>query len=255
MADNPPALDFQSLVAAIREVDEHLASQAGKAVNVCLTLRNWAIGFYIQEYEQHGADRAEYGQQLLERLAERLSEQGMPRVVARELRRYRQFYVTYPQIRESLTPELRNLLPNYDLSDPTEIRESLPAQFALDGKTILTKLSFTHLAELIALDDPLKRAFYEIECMRGNWSVRELKRQIGSLYYERSGLSTNKDALAELAHAAIQQAEPRLALKNIADWSKRRRRGMILFSKQKQTGIVRNDKAITKNLKELCYGR
>lgn len=214
MADNPPALDFQSRVAAIREVDEHLASQAGKAVNICLTLRNWAIGFYIQEYEQHGADRAEYGQQLLERLAERLSQQGMPRVVARELRRYRQLYVTYPQIRESLTPELRNLLPHNDLSDPAGIRESLPAKFALDGKTILTKLSFTHLAELIALDDPLKRAFYELECIRGNWSVRELKRQIGSLYYERSRLSTDKDALAELAHAATQQAEPRLAIRD-----------------------------------------
>ena len=111
MTGEPLAFDFSSLVAAIRQVDEHLAIQAGKAVNICLTLRNWAIGFYILEYEQRGADRANYGGQLLERLAERLRNQGMARVEARELRRYRQFYSTYPRIRESLTPELRNLLP------------------------------------------------------------------------------------------------------------------------------------------------
>lgn len=214
MADNPSTLDFQSLVAAIRQVDEHLAAQAGKAVNICLTMRNWAIGFYILEYEQHGADRAEYGGQLLERLAERLRQQGMPRVDARELRRYRQFYSTYPQIRESLTPELRNLLPHNLLTGPSEIWEPPAPGLAIGGATILTKLSFTHLAELIALDDPLKRAFYEIECMRGNWSVRELKRQIASLYYERSGLSKDKNALAEHAHAAAQHAEPRLAIRD-----------------------------------------
>lgn len=155
MADKPPALDFQSLVAAIRQVDEHLAAQAGKAVNVCLTLRNWAIGFYILEYEQRGADRAEYGGQLLERLAERLRQQGMPRVEARELRRYRQFYSAYPQIRESLTPELHKLLPYNLLTGPSEIWESPPPGLAIGGANILTKLFFTHLAELTALDDPL----------------------------------------------------------------------------------------------------
>jgi len=50
------------------------------------------------------------------------------------------------------------------------------------------------------VEDPLKRAFYEIECIGGNWSVRALKRQIASLYYERSGLSNDKKKLAELVH-------------------------------------------------------
>ncbi len=54
---------------------------------------------------------------------------------------------------------------------------------------MITRLSFTHIAELLAIDDPLKRAFYETECNRGDWAVRELKRQIASLYFERSGLS------------------------------------------------------------------
>jgi len=73
---------------------------------------------------------------------------------------------------------------------------------------VIERLSFTHLSELIAIDDPLKRAFYEIECTRGNWSVRELKRQIGSLYHERSGLSIDKEQLADLAQSGAEQTEP-----------------------------------------------
>lgn len=214
MENSPTDFDFRALVSAIRNVDEHLAAQAGKAVNACLTLRNWAIGRHIQEYEQHGADRAEYGQQLMERLAERLRQQGMPRVEPRELRRYRQLYMTYPQIRESLTPEFRKLLPDSDLCAMPEIRETVSPELALNGTAIINRLSFSHLVELIAIDDMSKRIFYEVECMRGNWSVRELRRQVASLYYERSGLSTDKDTLSERAHAAAQQAEPRLAIRD-----------------------------------------
>jgi predicted nuclease of restriction endonuclease-like (RecB) superfamily len=82
----------------------------------------------------------------------------------------------------------------------------------IPGKTLLSRLSFSHLAELFELDDPLKRAFYEIECIRGNWSVRALRRQIVTLYYERSGLSTDKEKVAALAHTAAEQAEPKLAI-------------------------------------------
>jgi hypothetical protein len=60
------------------------------------------------------------------------------------------------------------------------------------GKELIGRLSFSHFVELLQFDEPVQRAFYEVECIRGNWSVRELKRQIGSLYYERSGLSRNK---------------------------------------------------------------
>jgi len=63
-------------------------------------------------------------------------------------------------------------------------------------------------------DDPLKSTFYEIECIRGNWSVRALKRQIGSLYYERSGLSNNKEKLAELVQSSAERAESKLAIRD-----------------------------------------
>jgi predicted nuclease of restriction endonuclease-like (RecB) superfamily len=79
---------------------------------------------------------------------------------------------------------------------------------------VLTKLSFTHIAELLQCDDATKRAFYELECIRGNWSVRELKRQIASLYYERSGLSKDKGKLATLAQEGAERAEPTLAIRD-----------------------------------------
>jgi predicted nuclease of restriction endonuclease-like (RecB) superfamily len=205
--------DFTSLVAAIRRVHEHCTAQAGKAVNISLTLRNWAIGLYIREYEQSGSDRASYGEKLLDRLAESLHAAGLDRADARELRRYRQFYVTYPAIRESLTPELRRLLAGSGKAS-SKIRESSTPESSVDAKKLVSHLSFTHLTELISIDDPLKRSFYEVECLRGNWSVRELKRQIGALYFERSGLSKNKRKLAALIRATAETGEPGLAIRD-----------------------------------------
>lgn len=205
-------LTFERLVDAIQKVHKHFSAQASRAVNISLTLRNWIVGLYICEYEQNGSDRARYGEYLLDKLADRLRQSGMKRVDARELRRYRQFYLTYPQIREALTPESQSMLPV--IEKPVPIRESATPELVINGKTILERLSFTHLAELIKIDDPIKRSFYEIECIRGNWSVRELKRQIASLYYERSGLSRNKEKLAELVRSGAEQAEPKLAIRD-----------------------------------------
>jgi len=191
-------VEFGSLVAAIRQVDEHCAVQAGKAVNISLTLRNWAIGCYIREYEQNGADRAEYGQALFSRLSKQLRDEGSVAYHPRELRRCREFYVAYPQIGGTLSPGFDHLLPR-EIRDslslasgaevPAEIRGTPSPEWQIPAERLVTSLSFSHFAELIAIDDPLKRAFYEVECIRSNWSVRELKRQIGSLYFERSGLS------------------------------------------------------------------
>ncbi len=213
MTDSSLPFDFGSLVAVIREVHEHCAAQAGKAVNISLTLRNWAIGCYIREYEQNGADRAEYGENLLDRLADRLHKEGMPYVQSRELRRYRQFYLVYSRIWQSLTPELQRFLPGSGPPVP-EIRESVTPELAVVGKTLVTSLSFTHLNELMAIDDPLKRTFYEIECIRGNWSVRELKRQIGSLCFERSGLSQDKQKLAAMLKSGAEISDPRLVVRD-----------------------------------------
>jgi predicted nuclease of restriction endonuclease-like (RecB) superfamily len=184
--------DFDSLVTAIVHLHQQTQDYATKAVNVALTLRNWLIGYRIVEFEQQGKDRAAYGQRLLPALAERLAAAGLKRVDVRELRRFRLLYEVYPQIRESVTPELLASLGAEDLQQslkalPVPKRESVAPQ-------LLLRLSFTHLNELIQLPDSTQRCFYEIECIRGNWSVRELRRQIASLYYERSG---SRDVMAE----------------------------------------------------------
>ena len=82
------------------------------------------------------------------------------------------------------------------------------------GNEILEKLSYTHISQLVGIDDPDRRAFYEMECMKGNWSVRELKRQIGSLYFERTALSTNKAKLRKIVKQRAQIEEPRLILRD-----------------------------------------
>ncbi len=201
ISQRAPAVSFTQLVGAVTQTHDRFIVLAGKAVNISLTLRNWVIGGYIQQYEQRGADRADYGERLLDRLAQTLQMQGMERMSARELRRYRLLFQRYPGMWESLTPELQKRLPAPAVS-PTPIRESLtPKLQRLPTKALVENLSFTHFVELLGVPDPLQRAFYELECLLGNWSVRELKRQIASLLYERVGLSTGRKRLIGQARA------------------------------------------------------
>ncbi len=196
----PDVDDFESLVGVIADIHQRMHRQAVHAVNTALTLRNWLIGGYVHEYELGGHDRATYGRLLFERLAERLSGLQIPRTDARELRRYRLFFLAYPQIRETLSPELWQVLPGGDSS--SKIWDSVSPKSPLSGNEILGSLSFTHIRELLEIDDLTKRTFYEVQAIKGQWSVRELKRQIATLLYERTGLSRDK-------HAAVEQAQTR----------------------------------------------
>ena len=217
-------MDFTALVSAIRQVHEHCAAYASRTVNVSLTIRNWVIGWYIREYEQNGADRATYGEALLEKTADRLISAGYRELTARYLRLCRQFASVYPGIWQSLTaksssvqlpPSIwRSLTAKSPVADETAIEGTVSPQLGAPVENLLNALSFTHFAELIAIDDPLKRAFYEIECIRGNWSVRALKRQIATLYFERSGLSEDKEKLAAMVQAGAETAEPKLAIRD-----------------------------------------
>jgi predicted nuclease of restriction endonuclease-like (RecB) superfamily len=198
--------NFESLVGAIADVHQRLRSEAVKAVNTALTLRNWLIGLYIHEYELGGQDRAAYGERLLEQLSRRLWEHRVSRTDIRELRRYRLFYLTYPQIREAVPPEFAG--PLLGAQTNIDVREALTPTSSMPGVDILHKLSFTHLVELLAIEDPLKRAFYEVQSIQGGWSSRELKRQITSLLYERTGLSHDKAATIALAQASTEPSTP-----------------------------------------------
>jgi predicted nuclease of restriction endonuclease-like (RecB) superfamily len=198
---------FAALIDSIVLAHRELAAQAGKAVNISLTLRNWLIGCYIAEYELSGRDRAQYGEQLFSALASALA--GVSNCNRRQLYRYRRFYSFYPQIVGSLPPQFRNP----SLLSGSNIVGTVSPQSAAPQVQLISALSYSHFDELVDIDDATQRAFYEIECVRGNWSVRELKRQIGSLYYERSGLSRDKEQLAALTR---ERAESLTAL-NIRD--------------------------------------
>jgi DUF1016 N-terminal domain len=138
----------------------------------------------------------------------------------RELYRYRTFYLAYPQIAEALPPQFRPIItearrarrPGPESGDAA-IRESAPPQSGIAPKELITRLSFSHFVELLAIEKPLKRSFYEAECIRGHWGLRELKRQIASLYSERSALSRDKEKLARLTHSGADPAEPHMTIR------------------------------------------
>ena len=220
------ALNFESLVAEIEQTHSHFQQQAVKAVNISLTIRNYLIGFYIVEFEQNGEDRAAYGSKLLDSLAAKLSIKGL---VSAEISRCRQFYFCYPQILGALTQEFKNLVPQHIFGtlsqdsnmgvEPSIIVSSTPqstkSNLYVPGEKLLSKLSFSHLVELIKIQDHLKRTFYEIECIKGTWSVRELKRQINSLYFERSGMSAKPELLSEITQQKAEMAGPTDIVKSL----------------------------------------
>ena len=96
---------FDELITALGAAHDALLVQAVRAVNTGPALRNWLFGFYIETYERGGVDRQQYGDKLLDKLAQSLAAQGVPRSHRRELYRYRQFYLAYPNIVETLSPQ------------------------------------------------------------------------------------------------------------------------------------------------------
>lgn len=215
--------DFSALVAAFRQTDAVLAAQAARVVNTSLTLRNWCFGCYLTEFEQNGADRADYGIRLVEEVSARLSEAGMAGVAPRSLRLYRQFYLAYPGFGQTPSAKLLSTMLPVPIRQTLSAMSSEPAARQTAPSDTLTnvpehllleRLSFSHFAELLQLGDALQRAFYEAEAVRGIWSVRELKRQIATQYYQRSGLSTDKAALSKRAHAGAEQVTPQQVIRD-----------------------------------------
>lgn len=207
------------LVNDIQSVSRSLQENAARAINQHVTARNWLIGYRIFHYEQHGEDRATYGAKILETLAERLRGEGFS---YRNLRLYRQFYLTFPEL---LGEVKKFLLTNLQIGQPQvaqilqpAVAESQgaenknvaiwqaplaklePVEIQVPPEKVFNKLSYSHLILLVSMKDPLERAFYEIECINGSWSSRELKRQIDSNLYLRTGLSRNKDAVIAKAN-------------------------------------------------------
>ena len=207
-------MNFDLLTSTILETHTSLQQNAVKAVNINLTIRNWLIGLYIVEFEQRGEDRAKYGEKLISSLSNKLNNKSLSEG---NLKVFRQFYLVYPQIGQSAIAQLQNLgfttpsirqsligeLQNTDnqifiSNSLSEIsKENLPQ---VPPEKLINKLSYTHLVQLLPISEPFKRTFYEIQAIKGTWSVSELKRQIASLYFERSGMSLNPEKLSEITN-------------------------------------------------------
>lgn len=209
-------MNFDLLVNTIQQTHQTFQQSAFKSVNKHLTIRNWLVGFYIVEFEQKGEDRAVYGEKLLSELANSIKIKGLSQT---NLKLNRQFYQTYPQIRQTLSDELSKMDFSLNLigQTPSDEFQSVDIQLNTTAKTqsslvkdintsdlqvppgkLINFLSFSHFTLLLPIEDPLKRTFYEMECIKGNWSFTELRRQINSLYFERSGLSSNPEKLSRL---------------------------------------------------------
>lgn len=198
---------FNDLASIVQTTHDAAQSSAVKAINRMQTMRNWLIGYYIVEFEQHGKDRAEYGTQLLKKLEERVDRKGVNVTL---LQMSRNFYKLYPQMVNLFVPNQKystasnisessvQLKSNSSNNETNLICATVSHKFQTSPELMISRLSFSHLREIMTLDEPLARYFYEQECIKCTWSVRELRRQISTNLYVRTGISANPEKLLSL---------------------------------------------------------
>ena len=202
---------FSDLASIIQSTHDAAHSSAVRAINRMQTMRNWLIGYYIVEFEQHGKDRAEYGAQLLKKLEERVNRKGLNVTL---FQTSRNFYNLYPQMGGLFVPnEIYSTLSNKSESRIPLMDKSTDAQtnticatvshkFQTPPEMIVSRLSFSHIREIMSVDDPLARYFYEQECIKCTWPVRELRRQISTNLHFRAGISGNPEKM--LSQSSVQ---------------------------------------------------
>ncbi len=196
----------------LKEVAGYLAEArkaSARAVNSVMTATYWLIGRQIVEFEQGGKTRAEYGETLLERLSADLTAQFGRGFSRFNLGHFRDFYLAYPteSIRETLS--LKSSSPD-DKTDSL-ILQTVSAKLGqpdtLRALADRFPLSWSHYVRLLSVENPKARQFYETEALRGGWSVRQLDRQVSSLFYERTAMSRNKQAMLRKGRKAPVRQE------------------------------------------------
>ena len=205
--------NFESLATTIQQTNSFFLDKVKRQVNTALTLRNWIIGYYIVEYEQSGKDKADYGLGLFKAIAKRLIKMGVKSLQERNLYLCRDFYRAYPQILQTLSAKsyLIDFKPFAILQTVSAILPEPDESANLN--LLLTNLGFSHFIELLKADTDVKRRFYEVHAIQNNWGVRDLKRAIESLLYERTGLSTDKEATLK-KHTVQNDVKPEDVFRN-----------------------------------------
>lgn len=194
-----PSEEYGGLIGGIAELLEAARRNAARTVNALMTATYWEIGRRIVEFEQQGAARAGYGEQILSKLSHDLTARFGRGFGVDNLELFRAFNLAYPIDIPGQRVGGKSESPIRKLSigeAPQPISESLSRKFALDQIATTFPLSWTHYIHLIRRSrSPEARRFYEIEALRGGWSVRQLDRQIASQFYERIASSRNKTAM------------------------------------------------------------
>jgi len=209
----PTFYTLENLATTIQDTNTFFLDKVQRQVNTALTLRNWIIGYYIAEYEQSGKDRADYGKQLFKAIAESLLKKGLKSIRERHLYLCKDLYKAYPQILRTVSA--KSYLIDFQYS---EILRTVSAklgsdEFQADMNQLLTNLTFSHFIELLKADTGVKRRFYEVHAIQNNWGVRDLKRAIESLLYERTGLSTDKETTLK-KHIVQNDVKPEDVFRN-----------------------------------------
>ncbi|MEX0803367.1 MAG: PDDEXK nuclease domain-containing protein [Candidatus Binatia bacterium] len=197
-ASNLVPANYNSLIGSIRSLVETARHSAARSVNALMTATYWEVGRRIVEFEQGGEKRAGYGQELLKRLAGDLSGRFGRGFAVDNLQRMRGFYLGWDseQIYATLSRKSLNAEPPLQISRGSQTQSAKSAtmsrNFKLSDLTLAFPLPWSHYVRLLAVKNVEARSFYETEALRGGWSVRQLDRQIASLFYERIALSKNK---------------------------------------------------------------
>ncbi len=184
--------NYEAIRTGIIELVRSAKSTAARSVNSLMTAAYWEIGRRIVQSEQQGEARAEYGEQLIERLAIDLSKQFGRGFRRSNLWQMRAFYQAWPEKKILQTPsgEFATAQTSNTIAHTSSTIPSLSTHFPLPWSAYV---------RLLSVKNSEARAFYETEALRSGWSVRQLDRQIGSQFYERIALSKNKAAMLEKA--------------------------------------------------------
>ncbi len=191
---------YAGIHGGIVELLDAARQAAARSVNALMTASYWEIGRRIVEAEQKGRRRAGYGEQLMERLSADLTARFGRGFGVNNLESMRRFFLAYPQpeISQTVSGKLGN-------ESPAEKSQAVSRKFDLSALAQVFTLPWSAYVRLLSVKDDHARQFYEVEAMRGGWSVRQLDRQIGSQFYERTALS--KDKAAMLVKGSVARPE------------------------------------------------
>ncbi len=179
------------LKSVINLIDEARRFSA-RAVNAIITATYWEIGRRIVEQEQQGKKRAGYGEELLKKLSKDLTNHYGKGFSERNLEQMRKFYLLWP-ISQTVSAKLGK----YATVLPKSLKkvQTVSAKLSIEQIAQCFPLPWSSYVSLLAVKNKNAREFYEEEALRNGWSVRQLDRQINSMFYERTALSRNKAAM------------------------------------------------------------